>query len=208
MGDLETRFGEALLAMDRVAARRIVLEAARSASPADVLTELVVPALELMGEGWDEGSISLAQVYMGGRICEEAVEAILPAPAAGAVPGPRCAIVVLDDYHLLGRRIVLSGLRSAGHHCLDYARMTVAEVVERVELDAIEILFVSVLMLPSALRVRELVTLLRQRNLPARVVVGGAPFRLDERLFREVGADAMGRTSADAVRILRELSRP
>jgi methanogenic corrinoid protein MtbC1 len=36
-------------------------------------------------------------------------------------------------------------------------------------------------------------------------VVGGAPFRFDEALWRKVGADAMGRNGTDALRILEAL---
>jgi trimethylamine corrinoid protein len=44
--------------------------------------------------------------------------------------------------------------------------------------------------------------------LPAqvRIVVGGAPFRFDAELWRQVGADAMGRTAADALDIVATLS--
>jgi hypothetical protein len=33
-------------------------------------------------------------------------------------------------------------------------------------------------------------------------VVGGAPFRFDDQLWREVGADAMGLSASDALKIL------
>ena len=193
------------MAMDRVAAHRILADASRAGSPQGVVESIVVPALEALGDGWNRGKVALAQVYMGGRICEEAVEAILPTAAPALVSGPPCAVVSLEDYHTLGKRIVLSGLRAAGIRVLDYGRMTVDQILARVQDDGIAILFVSVLMLPAALRVRELVAALRQRQLRVRVVVGGAPFRLDEQIWREVGADAMGLTASDAVRIAREI---
>jgi len=196
-------FQAALLAMDRVAANRILAEASRAGTPHAAIDSIVVPALEGLGEGWNNGSVSLAQVYMGGRICEEAVESILP--AAAPATGRTCAVVTLDDYHTLGKRIVLSGLRAAGMHVLDYGRMTVDQLVLRVAEDRIAALFVSVLMLPSALRVQALMSALRQQQIEVRVVVGGAPFRLDEQLWRDVGADAMGLSASDAVRIAREL---
>jgi methanogenic corrinoid protein MtbC1 len=194
----------ALLSMDRVEAHRILAEASLAASPDDVVQSIVVPALGAIGDGWEDGSVALAQVYMGGRICEEALESVFPLPPPTEVTGPPCAIVVLDDYHLLGKRIILSGLRAAGVHVMDYGRMTVDQTVARVEEDGIEILLVSVLMLPAALRVRDLVSTLRQRDLPVRVVVGGASFHLDGQLWREVGADAIGHSAADAIRIVRE----
>lgn len=198
-------FEAALLRMDRVAAARILRDASRTGAPEHAVEFIVVPALQAIGEGWTLGRVSLAQVYMSGRICEESVDAILAASVAPASTAPRCAVVCLDDFHTLGKRIVLAGLRSARMHAFDYGRMTVPQIVERSAEDGIAMLFVSVLMLPSALRVRTLVSALRERRLGVRVVVGGAPFRFDEQLWLQVGADAMGRSAFDAVRFAREL---
>jgi methanogenic corrinoid protein MtbC1 len=76
--------------------------------------------------------------------------------------------------------------------------------VARVVQDRVEILLVSVLMLPSALRVKELRARLTQAGRNIKIAVGGAPFRYDDQLWREVGADAMGRTASDAVKIVRQ----
>ena len=66
-------------------------------------------------------------------------------------------------------------------------------------------LLVSTLMLSSALRVRELSALLRNAGSTMKLVVGGAPFLFDERLWREVGADAMGRCATEAPRIVEQI---
>jgi methanogenic corrinoid protein MtbC1 len=38
-----------------------------------------------------------------------------------------------------------------------------------------------------------------------KVVVGGAPFRLDDQLWKEVGADAMGREASEALDIIAKM---
>ncbi len=38
-----------------------------------------------------------------------------------------------------------------------------------------------------------------------KIVVGGAPFRFDDQLWREVGADAMCRTASEAVDVIHEV---
>jgi methanogenic corrinoid protein MtbC1 len=42
---------------------------------------------------------------------------------------------------------------------------------------------------------------LKARGADIKVAVGGAPFLFDGQLWREVGADAMGRSAGDAVSI-------
>ena len=57
-------------------------------------------------------------------------------------------------------------------------------------------------MLPAALRVREVISRLALLGSPPAMIVGGAPFRLDPGLWREVGADATGRNSAEAIELV------
>jgi methanogenic corrinoid protein MtbC1 len=129
---------------------------------------------------------------------------VLPPMAPERKGLPRHAIVVLNDYHSLGKRIVLSVMRASGFDTLNYGRMTVDELVERVIADKVKILLISVLMLPAALQVKEVRAGLKARGCDVRIVVGGAPFLFDAELWREVGADAMGRNAADAVAIVRK----
>jgi methanogenic corrinoid protein MtbC1 len=112
---------------------------------------------------------------------------------------------VLEDYHLLGKRLVQSVVRAAGLALLDYGRMEVDGLVSRVQEDRVEILLVSTLMLASALRVRDLRRRLNEAGLKVQLIVGGAPFRFDERLWRDVGADAMARQAAEALEIINGL---
>jgi methanogenic corrinoid protein MtbC1 len=196
----------ALLTLDGGEAKRLV-ESARARLPAVAVVEsLVAPALEHLGQAWENGSAALSQVYMGGRLCEEIVNGLLPIDVARESRSP-IAIATLEDYHLLGKRIVLSALRASGFAVRDYGQGTVEEIGARAVADGIDLLLVSTLMLPSALRVKDLRSLLAARGSRARVVVGGAPFRLDDRLGPEVGADAVGRNTADAIAIVRRLSR-
>ena len=75
-------------------------------------------------------------------------------------------------------------------------------LVDLVETQGVRLLLVSVLMLPSALKIKDLTTRFKEKNLDVKVVVGGAPFRFDPQLWKEVGADAMGDTASGAVAII------
>ena len=69
---------ESLLVADRLAAEMIVKELAQEISPIGIIENVIVPALEHIGKGWEAGSVALSQVYMGGRICEKMVDGLLP----------------------------------------------------------------------------------------------------------------------------------
>ena len=167
-----------------------------------MVDQVVVPALEQIGLAWEKGDVALSQVYMSGRICEELVEQVLPPSDPDRKHQPRSAIVVLCDYHMLGKRIVYSQMRASGFELFDYGRMDVDELVERALADGIRVLLISVLMLPSALKVKQVCARLRAAGVPIRIAVGGAPFLFDDKLWQEVGADAMGRNAAEAVSLV------
>jgi methanogenic corrinoid protein MtbC1 len=203
---LRERLVAALVMVDRLAVRQILTGPGLDLTTFQRIEEMVTPALDEIGAGWESGLYSLSQVYMSGRICEEEVDTLLPPSDPARRNQPKMAIVTLEDYHMLGKRIVYSVLRANGFELANYGRMEVVELAERVLRDRIQILLVSVLMLPSALKVKELRARLDLAEARVRIVVGGAPFRFDGQLWREVGADAFGETAAEAVRIVRRMA--
>ena len=196
------RFREALETLDRVQADAIFFRALDRSNPLLAIERLVVPALEQIGRAWQEGRVALSQVYMASRYSEDMVGRVLPPSDPDRKRQPRSAIAVLEDRHLLGKQIVHSVLRASGFELFDYGSIGREELVERVLADRLEVLLISVLMLPSALGVAEVRAMLKARGCEVRIAVGGAPFLFDPELWREVGADAMGRNAADAVRLL------
>jgi len=68
--------------------------------------------------------------------------------------------------------------------------------------DGVGILLISTLMYPSALEVKEVRAKLDRAGAAVKILVGGAPFNMDRQLWREVGADAMGRDAAEAVSLV------
>jgi methanogenic corrinoid protein MtbC1 len=200
-------FENALLAMDKIAIKHLLMNNNDAVSPMQQIEKMIVPVLEKIGNGWEAGKVSLSQVYMSGRLCEEAVDAILPQEAPSRVSTPPMAIAVLEDYHLLGMRIVYSVLRASGFNLQNYGRCDIDEIVTSIKRDDIKIMMVSVLMLPSAIQVSELTHKLKAAGCKTRVIVGGAPFRFDDMLWQEVGADAMGYSAADAVGLIHRFAK-
>jgi trimethylamine corrinoid protein len=202
-------FIQALLDVNRLKAGRILAEASgKCHNPFDLLENVVVPALEHIGREWEQGNVSLSQIYMSGRICEELTDHWLKPDATEDKETPAAiAISVLCDHHVMGKRIVLSYLRARGIRVIDYGHgLSVDELVEKVLADRISILLVSVLMLPSALKVRQLIEKLAAQNAGVKVIVGGAPFRMDEQLWKTVGAHATGKSAGDALKLVKRMA--
>jgi methanogenic corrinoid protein MtbC1 len=200
-------FEQALLNLDLEAAGKILREPEGTLLPNARMEAIIVPALEHIGREWEEGRLSLSQVYMSGRQCEQIMNELrFVGDREAAQGGPKIAIAVLEDYHLLGLRLVYSVLCASGYQLDNYGRQSVEELAARVAAEKVDILLVSVLMLRSALRVRDLRTALDSAGCRIKLIVGGAPFRLDARLWHEVSADATADNAAGAVTLLNRLT--
>lgn len=193
-----------LLSLDQEAAGHIISEALIDSSPGKIAGDLISPTLVRIGDSWESGNLSLSQVYMSGIICEKIIDKILPPQSPIRKSQPKMAIAVLEGFHLLGKRIIYSTLRASGFELVDLGGgLSIESIVDLVKTEDIKILLLSVLMLPSALRIKELKTQLK--DVDVTIVVGGAPFRFDEQLWKEVGADYYGKDSSEALDIVSKI---
>ena len=194
---------EALLQSDRFKVEQILDDSLKNNHLYAVLEKLIVPAMESIGEEWEKGEISLIQVYMAGRICEGILDVRIEEAEATTVVHPPMAITILQDYHLLGKRIVCSMFKSCGLDLIDYGGgVTIDSLMEKIKEDKIEILLISALMLNTALKVKELRMRLDEENIKVKILVGGAPFRFDKNLWKEVGADFVAYTAGSGLTII------
>lgn len=206
MKNVVEEFEDALLSLDRIKIKEILVENSASGDFIKTLENIVVPAMENMGFKWESGEIALSQIYMSGRICEDIVDEMLPKTKAKRVDDPNLALVVFNDYHTLGKRIVYTFLRASGYTIVDYGQESdIDNLIKNLKKDNIEILLISVLMLNSALHIKKLTEKIKQENLNVKVIVGGAPFRFDNKLSEDIGADAYATNASQVIDIIEEL---
>jgi len=199
-------FEAALLAVDRAEARRIFMRGVDTDGALPFMENMVGLVLERIGLAWEQERLSLSQVYMAGRICEELSLLALPSSHPDRKNNPRVALGLFEDHHMLGKQMVHAILRNEGFLVQDWGKLSLQAAVDKVRLGSVDVLLLSSLMLSSALRIEKLCGTIKAENLPVMVLVGGAPFRFDEGLWREIGADAMGSTASQAPGLIRALT--
>lgn len=197
------RFEDALLQIDRARATSIFADLCQRTKDFALLDKIVIQALENIGQDWENGKVSLSQVYMSGVICEELIDEYIPEQNIQRIDVPKTGIGVLLDYHGLGKRMVYSTLRAGGLNIIDLGLgLSVEEMVEKTMSEGIEILLISTLMLPSAMKVRNVRDRLTESGYKGKIIVGGAPFRLDPELWKQVGADATSNNAGDILQTI------
>lgn len=202
------RLTHSLLSLDRLAVQTALHESLGAHGTLPTLDRLFIPALAAIGDAWERGDVSLSQVYMSSRICEDLFAETLPVRSASRSFQPRLGIAVLADFHMLGKRIVNAVLAAGGFRIIDYGHVEQGSRLAALALkDRLDILLISTLMLRAALEVKEVC---RQRDLlngSFKIIVGGAPYLLDPALWQEVGADAMAHSAADVIPLIHSMSR-
>lgn len=196
-------FEKALINYDKLEVNKILLHFLAEKNGIDFIDEYIVKSLTSIGDKWERGEVALSQVYMSSRLCEEIAISVLAEknfPIKNAKP---IAIVTLEEYHTLGKKIVSAVVRSSGFDLIDYGSISgPEEIIKRVTEDGIKILMISVLMYHSALKIKKISQMLHENNPSVKILVGGAPFLMDSTLWKEVGADEMGQSAADNIAII------
>lgn len=195
----------AILSLDATELEELVQHSLTSMTPLQVAEQIISPALERIGVLWEEGNANLAQIFLGSKLCEDVLLRILPQEAHWRKDSPVIGITNFDDHHSLGKKIVHMTLRSSGHNIIDLGWTDADSIAPKVREHKVQVLMVSTLMLRSALRTKAIPRLLKEANSSAVMVVGGAPFLFDPELAREVGAEALGSSGADAAGIVQAL---
>lgn len=212
LDEVQYEFEKALLNIDRISSRKLfenfINKMNNNKDIIKAIEKIIVISLRHIGDGWEEGRVSLAQVYMGSKICVELVDRFIPSIDSYIGNQSKLAICCFEDYHLIGKQIISSVIKANGYKLKDYGcGVKKDKLIDNIIKDDIEVIIISTLMLSSALKIKELKKELDTINPNVKIIVGGAPFLFDSKLCNRIGADAMSRNTTDIIVILDNLTR-
>lgn len=168
--------------------------------------QILIESQKRIGDLWETGDIALSQVYMAGILCNDILDEFLPNNYINQAKKGPIYVVVLEDYHFLGAKMLISILKLSGYTVIDYGiGVSVENLLNYVQRDQCEILMVSTLMLHSAMKIELLTKKLQKFQLKTRIIVGGAPFNIDPKLWLKVGADATASTASKSITIVEQM---
>ena len=188
------------LKTDAAAAVKSALEAGTSAI--EIIDGGIVPALEIVGKGFEKGSVFLPQLLMAAEAAGAAfdvVRASMPQQEAGEVRGPIIMATVKGDIHDIGKNICRALLENYGFKVIDLGRDVPPEaVVEAARREKARLVGLSALMTTTVCFMEETVKLVHE-NLPGcKVTVGGAVLTAD--YAEKIGADHYSKDAMGLVR--------
>lgn len=168
-------------------------EALANRDPLDVVNASLIPALDVVGDGFEKGTIFLPQLLQAATAAQAAFEVVKAKIAAQGKPqttgkGKIVVATVKGDVHDIGKNIVRVILENYGYDVLDLGRDVPPErVVEAVRNTGAKLVGLSALMTTTVPNMKATIDALHEANLDCQVWVGGAV--LTPGYAKEIGAD-------------------
>ena len=177
-------------------------------SPEQIINDMIIPALKKVGDLYEQRVYFLPQLIYSAEAAHAAfdyIEEKFFGEADASNDKKRVVIAtVKGDIHDIGKNLVAMLLKNHGFIVTDLGKDVPAEIIidKALEIDA-DIIGLSALITTTAKEMDRVVKLARQRNVRAKVMVGGAV--VSEEYSQSIGADGYAADAAGAVRKAQQL---
>ncbi len=169
--------------------------------PMEIINSHIIPALNIVGEGYEQKKIYLPSLLMSADAAQEAFTTIKSAmpKAEGGERAPIVIATVKGDIHDIGKNIVKVLLENFGFYVIDLGKDVPPEVIiDAVRRNNARLLCLSALMTTTVRSMEETIALLHKEGIACPVIVGGAV--LNEEYAEKICADAYGSDAMATVR--------
>ena len=175
-------------------------------APISVVNEHIIPALNLVGEGFEKKTVFLPSLLMSAEAAGRAFEVVKEYVLRGEEKKEKVILAtVKGDIHDIGKNIVKLILENYGYNVYDLGRDVPAELIaDEAERLCASVVGLSALMTTTVPAMEETIRLLRERMPTCKIIVGGAV--LTQEYADAIGADAYASDAMDAVKLLSRLS--
>lgn len=183
-------------------AKQITKALVTKQAPLAIIDAYLIPALDTVGKGFEEGSIFLPQLLMSAEAAKAAFAILREKLSKEGMEGEKKEKVVLatvkGDIHDIGKNIVKVLLENYGFDVIDLGKDVAPElIVERVLARNVKLVGLSALMTTTVANMEETIRRLRKSAPDCRIMVGGAV--LNQEYADMIGADFYGRDAMQSV---------
>ncbi len=199
--DYSSALTEAIVKGFKERAGELTKEMLKSVEPLTIVQNEIIPALNIVGEGFEKKTVYLPALLMSAESAKCAFEQIKSALPANANENGKTIVLatVKGDIHDIGKNIVKLLLENYGFKVIDLGKDIPPESVLEATLKyKAEIVGLSALMTTTVPAMKETIDLLRKNAPSVKIVVGGAV--LTEEYAKVMGADKYARDGMETVR--------
>ena len=174
---------------------------AAGVDPMDLINHDLIPALDLVGQGFEKGTLFLPQLLMAAEAAKASFAVIKDAMSGTPreTKGKIILATVKGDIHDIGKNIVKVMLENYGYQIIDLGKDVAPEtIVDTAIREQVKLVGLSALMTTTVVSMEETIRLLREKKPDTRVMVGGAV--MTQEYADKIGADAYAKDAMGAVR--------
>ena len=208
INEMQDKLKTAVLKGNRNGIVKITKEALESGEkPAELLNQVLLPAINQVGEFFDQGKYFLPQLIASAEAMKNSIEVLEPLLQTGGT-GEEMPVVVIatveGDIHDIGKNLVALMLKNHGFHVIDLGKdVPQAKILETAKEHHAEFIALSALMTTTMQRMREIVDAAKEEGITAKIIIGGAV--ITQEYADEIGADGYSKDAADAVKLAKSL---
>lgn len=175
-------------------------------APDAVINEQLIPAINEVGQLFDQQKYFLPQLISSANTMKIAIEYLEPL-LKREEQEERAVIVVATvegDIHDIGKNLVVLMLKNYGYRVIDLGKDVPAEqIIDTAIKEEAKIIGLSALMTTTMMRMKDVVELKKEKGCAAKVVIGGAA--ITDSFAAEIGADGYSKDAAECVRLVERL---
>ncbi len=187
---------------------RLTEEALRTRTEMEIIEEEMIPALNRVGEAYEQQRIFLPQLLRAAQAASEGFELLKKRmadhPGNGLSRGKILLATVQGDIHDIGKNIVKAVLENYGYTVIDLGRDVAPEAIVKTTLaENIRLVGLSALMTTTLKSMEQTIRALRDAGADCRIMVGGAV--LTPEYAKQIGADYYARDAKRSADIAKEV---
>lgn len=180
---------------------------ASGADPQEIIDNELIPAVNTVGELFEQKKYFLPQLIAGATVMDMAIAHITPLLNIDDNSEGKGTVVmatVEGDIHDIGKNLVVLMLKNYGYKVIDLGKDVPKEtIIEAAEKYKADIIGLSALMTTTMMRMKDVVELVRKKHLPYKVIIGGAV--VSQSFADEIGADGYSKDANEAVKLVDRL---
>lgn len=180
----------------------VAKELVQEKKPLDIIQEYLVPALDTVGKGFENGTVFLPQLLMSAEAAKQAFEVLKEHMSVEGETGIKKHKIVLatvkGDIHDIGKNIVKVLLENYSFEVIDLGKDVPPEVIAETAIrENVRLVGLSALMTTTVVSMEETIKLLRKVAPGCKVMVGGAV--LNQEYADMIDADFYGKDAMQSV---------
>lgn len=177
-------------------------------APDALLNEVLLPAINLVGEYFDKGKYFLPQLIASAEAMKNSIAVLEPLLLQETENQNKPVVVIATvegDIHDIGKNLVALMLKNYGFQVIDLGKDVPAETILRTAKEHnAQIIALSALMTTTMQRMREVITEAKKAGVSSKVMIGGAV--ITQEYADEIGADGYSKDAAEAVKLAKRLN--